>query len=69
MRHLPVVGALLPLSTSGCRNPRLFEDGFHPSLLIITKQAYVTRTCLCPACRLAANPNPNPNPSLGLGLG
>jgi hypothetical protein len=23
MRHLPVVGALLPLSTSGCRNPRL----------------------------------------------
>jgi hypothetical protein len=27
MRHLPVGGALLPLSTSGCRNPRLFEDG------------------------------------------
>jgi hypothetical protein len=26
MRHLPVVGALLPLSTSGCRNPYLFED-------------------------------------------
>jgi hypothetical protein len=26
MRHQPVGGALLPLSTSGCRNPRLFED-------------------------------------------
>jgi hypothetical protein len=28
MRHQPVGGALLPLSTSGCRNPRLFEDGY-----------------------------------------
>jgi hypothetical protein len=28
MRHLPVGGALLPLSSSGCRNPRFFEDGF-----------------------------------------
>jgi hypothetical protein len=28
MRHQPVGGALLPLSTSGCRNPRLLEDGF-----------------------------------------
>jgi hypothetical protein len=28
MRQLPVGGALLPLNSSGCRNPRLFEDGF-----------------------------------------